>query len=648
MSRWFRRRSRPQNALRRAKLSFEKLESRALLAANITTGDVDQLLRRAVASSATDDAIIAVVDRNGAILGVQVEAGVTADITDPDTLYFAIDGAVAEARTAAYFSSNQAPLTSRTVRFISQSTITQREVQANPNPNETDPTLEGPGFVAPIGIGGQFPPGINNTALAALFGIEDSNRAVLTSLGPDGMPDTADDVAYNIDPAYIPAGVRIPIPYAYGQQSGLLPGADNRGIGTLPGGIPLYKNGQLVGGIGVFFPGMNGFADTEQGFNPANPNQTAQQRENAPLALEAEWMAFAAAGGSAGAGAKVGKLSGVADVPGYSLPYGHIFLAGISLEIYGPNPGGPKSVLQEGSKVGRSTPPAVGSGSNEQVLPDGTLELPGTSVSSGWLVTPHTDPAVGGTLAAAQITQMIDQAIATADKTRAAIRLPLGRHTDMVFAVTGLDGDVLGLYRMPDATVFSIDVAIAKARNDEYYSSSDLQDFDRVPVDDLELEGPNNPYLPLGTAFTSRTFRFLADPRYPEGVNGSVPGAFSILNEEGVNPANGYNVGAPESISDISTVLGYDAFHPGTNFHDPNDPENQNGVVFFPGSSPVYAGSILVGGFGASGDGVDQDDVVAYYGVKGFAAPVSIQADQYFVRGVRLPYQEFSRNPFQL
>ena len=101
-------------------------------------------------------------------------------------------------------------------------------------------------------------------------------------------------------------------------------------------------------------------------------------------------------------------------------------------------------------------------------------------------------------------------------------------------------------------------------------------------------------------------------------------------------------------ISDISTVLGYDAFHPGTNFHDPNDPENQNGVVFFPGSSPVYAGSILVGGFGVSGDGVDQDDVVAFYGVKGFAAPLNIQADQYFVRGIRLPYQEFSRNPFQL
>ena len=304
-------------------------------------------------------------------------------------------------------------------------------------------------------------------------------------------------------------------------------------------------------------------------------------------------------------------------------------------------------MLKVGQQVGRGTAPPVGSGSNEQVLPDGTLELPGTSVSSGFLVTPHADPGAGGTLTAAQVTQMINQGIATAKKTRAQIRLPVGSHTNMVFAVTGVDGDVLGLYRMPDATVFSIDVSISKARNVEYYASADLQNFDRVPVNDLLPVSANNPYLPLGTAFTNRTFRYLADPRYPEGVNGTVAGAFSILHEDWVNPSNAYNLGAAAPISDIDTVFGYDSFHPGTNFHDPNDPDNQSGIVFFPGSSPAYVGSILVGGFGVSGDGVDQDDVVTFYGVKGFAAPNSIHADQYFVRGVRLPYQQFSRNAFQ-
>ena len=118
------------------KLGFESLEPRALLSLppaapdpNVvaTPAEVDQLLRRAVAASRRTDAIIAVVDRNGTILGVQVESGVP--ISDQATLDFAIDGAVSEARTAAFFSNNGGPgtaLTSRTIRQISQSTVTQQ------------------------------------------------------------------------------------------------------------------------------------------------------------------------------------------------------------------------------------------------------------------------------------------------------------------------------------------------------------------------------------------------------------------------------------------------------------------------------------------------------------------------------------------
>jgi len=35
----------------------------------------------------------------------------------------------------------------------------------------------------------------------------------------------------------------------------------------------------------------------------------------------------------------------------------------------------------------------------------------------------------------------------------------------MVIAVGDVDGKILALYRMPDATFFSVDVAVAKARN---------------------------------------------------------------------------------------------------------------------------------------------------------------------------------------
>jgi hypothetical protein len=54
---------------------------------------------------------------------------------------------------------------------------------------------------------------------------------------------------------------------------------------------------------------------------------------------------------------------------------------------------------------------------------------------------------------------------------------------------------------------------------------------------------------------------------------------------------------------------------------------------------------VLVGGLGVSGDGVDQDDYVTAQGAVGFPAPASVRADQVILRGVRLPYQTFPRNP---
>ena len=92
-------------------------------------------------------------------------------------------------------------------------------------------------------------------------------------------------------------------------------------------------------------------------------------------------------------------------------------------------------------------------------------------------------------------------------------------------------------------------------------------------------------------------------------------------------------------------MLGFDAFTPGRNFRNPVNIANQNGVIFFPGSSALYSGSTIVGGFGVSGDGVDQDDVVTYYGQVGFNAPQNLRADMYYVRSTRLPYQKFPRNP---
>jgi hypothetical protein len=291
----------------------------SLLAPTLTPAEVDTLLMRAAAATTSDDAIVVVVDRSGNILGVRVEGNVSTSITsDPATLDFAIDGAAAEARGAALFSSDAAPLTSRTVGFISQSTITQREVQSSPY--SIDPTVAGPGLVAAVGTGGHFPPGINDTPPVDLFEIELTNR--------DGTV-TSSGLPYGIDAANVIPGTAIPVPgmsYAETIQDPAFGKTASRGIGTLPGGIPLYFDGALVGGIGVFFPGKTGFATEENSslsatFDPSKPDRT----------LEAEFIALAAAGGSSGAGFPVGTLGGVAPLPGFDLPFDRIDLNGITL-----------------------------------------------------------------------------------------------------------------------------------------------------------------------------------------------------------------------------------------------------------------------------------------------------------------------------
>ena len=121
--------------------------------------------------------------------------------------------------------------------------------------------------------------------------------------------------------------------------------------------------------------------------------------------------------------------------------------------------------------------------------------------------------------------------------------------------------------------------------------------------------------MPAGTAITNRTIGFGAQPFFPPGIDSPVfhpqQGPFFSL-----------------FVSDLASPCG-----------------QGNGIVFFPGSSPLYRNGKLIGGLGVSGDGVDQDDFVASAGTKGFEAPTAIRADQISINGVRLPYFKFPRNP---
>src|SRR5690606_26889829 len=128
-------------------LSYENLPLTLPEEGGLAAADVQRLLQRAAEASSSEDAVIVIVDRAGNILGVRAEQGVLNTFADPAMLAFAIDGAVSKARTAAFFANNEAPLTSRTIRFISQSTVTEREVESNPNIKDPNSTVRGPGFV---------------------------------------------------------------------------------------------------------------------------------------------------------------------------------------------------------------------------------------------------------------------------------------------------------------------------------------------------------------------------------------------------------------------------------------------------------------------------------------------------------------------
>jgi uncharacterized protein GlcG (DUF336 family) len=175
----------------------------------------------------------------------------------------------------------------------------------------------------------------------------------------------------------------------------------------------------------------------------------------------------------------------------------------------------------------------------------------------------------------------------------------------MTIAVSDLDGTILALRRMPDATVFSVDVAVAKARNVIYFSGS---------AGSADLPG-----VPAGTAVSNRTIGFGTQPFFPPGIEGSGPGPFF-------------------------TLYTFDLAHPCTQGSQGAN-ANQTGIVFFPGSVPLYKNGVLVGGLGVSGDGVDQDDYVTNAGAKGFDAANNIRADQVVIDTVRLPYLKFPRNP---
>jgi uncharacterized protein GlcG (DUF336 family) len=473
--------------------------------------DVQKIVQ-AAANSANVDMVVAVVDRAGFVLGVfrTQNAPVTALANFGQTLD-ANDVAVALARTGAFFSNDQAPLSSRTVRFIS---------------------------------GIHFPPGVTNQPPADLYGIESTNRGC--ALGSSAAFQNQ-----------IPPSLALGGGFGPGVLTGKADAMDSNPLAVNPGGLPIFYQNVVVGGIGVVT-------------SSSDPNV-------------AEYAAFV--GSTAQRTGVSGSFGATPAAPGV------VFIGGIALPF----------VTQTSLPASVSAGPVAGAGSYLIAAANSAGPPP-----EGDLIAPVAGP-LGG-LSATNVQTILNNAEATANVTRAAIRLPIGSRARMVMAVADLDGTIIGLRRMQDSTVFSIDVAASKARNMVYFNSSA-----RAPADLNQV--------PMGTAVTNRTISFGSQPFFPPGIDGSAAGPFfSIFLQDLANPCTqGLQAGPPNV--------------------------NKSGIVFFPGSAGLYRNGTLVGGLGVSGDGVDEDDYVTNGGTKGFEAPPNIRADQTSIHGVRLPYFKFPRNP---
>jgi uncharacterized protein GlcG (DUF336 family) len=242
-------------------------------------------------------------------------------------------------------------------------------------------------------------------------------------------------------------------------------------------------------------------------------------------------------------------------------------------------------------------------------------------------------------LAATDVNTIISHAAQQSNITRAAIRQPLGSNARVSIAVVDTDGRVLGLFRTTDAPVFGFDVAVQKARSAMFFSKANAGTrlraagfgsyVDRAAADGLALNGT--------VAHTSRSIGFLHRPFFPDGINQTPPGPFST----GFPEWSIFNVGLQLDLikANLLATLG------GMNVPCTAIPELPNGIQIFAGSVPLYKGGVLVGAIGVSGDGIDQDDIIAAAGAQGYAPPVEMRADQITVRTVRLPFVKFPRSP---
>lgn len=424
------------------------------------------------------------------------------------------------------------------------------------------------------------------------------------------------------------------------------------GLSGSPGGLPLYKNGTLVGGVGAI---SNATYTIDTHFSTLSPDVNeliavaASSGYAAPSAIRANMIT------ANGRALRYDDSESILSNPSAHAAFASLPGALVTVPPY--NPG----VVQAGV--------AYGTAASGMRADTGTFADLGTYILVDGTNTPRYPPRAGtdGLMTAAEVTQILRQAVMVANHTRAQIRQPLNSPAQVSMVVVDTNGVILGATRDPDAPIFGIDVAVQKARTAAFFSSTSAaaQLAAQAPAHYLApastdssiagyvtamqtfLQNPNA--FADGTAYSAHAIGLLARPFYPDGINGNPNGPLSkpyaqwSVFSDGLQLDLVYNQLALALTTPQTSCTAI--------------PGLANGIQIFPGAVPIYRAGQLVGAIGVSGDGVNQDDLVSFLGLANAAtalgdgignAPAAIRADRITPpnTGVALEYVQCPQSPF--
>jgi uncharacterized protein GlcG (DUF336 family) len=507
----------------------------------LSLDDVQEIIAQAATEAARRNprSVIAIVDREGFVLGVWNASGSTPPPSDG-----IIAAAISRAGTAAFLSSDQNAFTSRTAGFIIQQ---------------------------------HFPPGVRHTSPGPLVGVGFSNlfysdvnrfKQIPTGFNPLELASTFQSPGVR--------GLSVPL----------------SSLNDSPGGVPLYKGGHLVGGIGVTGD------DSPTNLSAAAAILAGLTQRDATTGFKA--------------GRDTDEEIALAGQTGYrpddEILATRVLINGIRIPYVEPRADDVEDVrdVQPLGTIGAPLAAFPLQGS-PALFPYPSAHLRGVKGEIRQLVRGDPDPGRLGKAARLTATEVLGILTLAAERcaeTRAGIRRPLGTNAKVFISVVnnphknGEPPKVLGVFRVGEATMFSWDVSVQKARTAVFFSNRQL-------------------------AQSCRTVGFLAQRFFPPGLDGRPHGPYFGFQEAVTLKRN-----------------------PKTKTF-PGNPNLPNGITIFPGGFPLYRDGELVGAIGVSGDGVDQDDIIAASGCAHFLAKKRIRADSYTYRGARLPYAKFPRDPEQ-